>query len=270
MAIALGGMVMIGCSDKPEGGNTPEPPEYELRVLTFEDKDYKGTAENVATYWSDLIADSEYGNGNGHNSWYDEGNTQLAFYPSPTAAYPGYGGHAVSNYVGSDLSQGDYVHDLQAYKVAGGANNSTNFCVHFGYLDDSGMGMQNELVYFEFGDATARVIDHMYVTNTTYVYNTLLSGDANFGGNYLLSDSTTFKIVAYGYSSEDDEEPTTAEFYLLSAGRNFVETWSKWDLSSLGEVVKVAFNLVGSEDTYGAYGLVVPGYFAYDDVAVRF
>ncbi len=260
---------MVGCTEKHEGGNSTEI-GYELRTLTFEDKDYKGSAANGATYWSDLISDSEYGNGNGQNEWYDEGNTYLAFIPSTTSMFPGYGGHAVSNYVGSDLSQGDYTHDLQAYGVSGGANGSENFCVHFGYLDDSGMGMQNELIYFEFGDKEARVIDHMYVTNTTYVYNTILSGDAAFGESYMLSDATTFKIVAYGYESSDDEEPTTAEFYLLSEGRNFVETWTKWDLSALGEVVKVEFNLVGSEDTYGMYGLIIPGYFAYDDVAVRF
>ena len=29
--------------------------DYELRTLTFEDTDYRGTAANAATYWSDLI-----------------------------------------------------------------------------------------------------------------------------------------------------------------------------------------------------------------------
>ena len=147
--------------------------DYDLRVLTFEDSAYKGSASNAATYWSDLIADSEYGNGNGRNAWWDEDNTELSFTPSATALFPGYGGHAVSNYVGDDLSQGDYMHDLQAYAVDGGANGSKNFCVHFGYIDDSGMGMMNELVGFEFEDGAERVIDHMWVTNTTYVYSLL-------------------------------------------------------------------------------------------------
>ena len=44
----------------------------------------------------------------------------------------------------------------------------------------------------------------------------------------------------------------------------------KWDLSVLGEVVSVGFNLVGSADLYGDWGLNAPAYFAYDDVAVRF
>ncbi len=250
------GVVIITLSD----GRVIQLPtvSHEVRVLTFE-----------GDYWSELISDGEYGNGNGHYSWYDEANTELLFYPNSNSMFPGYGGHAISNYTGSDLSQGDYMHDLQAYNVTGGANGSENFCVHFGYVDESGYGMQNEMVGFEFDDGVARVIDHMWVTNTTYVYNQLQA--AGFGSTYVLSDESTFKIVAYGYASFDDEEPVAeTEFYLLDKGKKFVTEWTKWDLSSLGKVVKVAFNLVGSDDMVGDYGLAVPGYFAYDDVAVRF
>lgn len=245
---------------------------YELRTLTFEDEDYMGTEDNAATYWSDFIPTSgQYGNGNGQYSWYDEYNTELMFYPNSNALFPGFGGHAISKYVGSDWeTDGNNDHDLQAYNVSGGANGSTNFCVHFGYLDDSGYGMMNELVGIEFGDETARVIDHMWVTNTTYVYNQLQA--AGFGSTYVLSDESTFKIIAYGYDSldEDAEPATSTEFYLLEKGKKFVTEWTKWDLSSLGPVVKVAFNLVGSDDMVGDFGLAVPGYFAYDDVTVRF
>ncbi len=264
------GLVIITLAD----GSVIEIPTtdylpYELRVLTFEDGDYRGKQSNASSYWSDFIpTDGEYGNGNGHYAWYDEGNTELAFTPSTTALFPGYGGHALSNFVGSDLSQGDYTHDLQAYNVEGGANGSENFCVHFGYVDESEYGMQNELIYFEFGDGEARVIDHMFVTNTTYVFNLLTNGDgwqvpAGAG------EESWYKIVAYGYD-ENDEKSGEAEFYLWTAGRQGVKEWTKWDLSSLGKVVRVAFNLVGSDDLYGDYGLGVAGYFAYDDVAVRF
>ena len=49
-----------------------------------------------------------------------------------------------------------------------------------------------------------------------------------------------------------------------------VTTWQKWDLLVLGEVVSIAFNLVGSADLYGDWGLNAPAYFAYDDITVRF
>ena len=254
---------------KKQAEEEEEEAAYELRILTFEDGDYRGKESNAASYWSDFIpTDTQYGNGNGHYAWYDEGNTFLSFTPSETAMFPGYGGHALSNYVGSDLSQGDYMHDLQAYNVEGGANGSENFCVHFGYVDESEYGMQNEMVYFEFGDGEARVIDHMFVTNTTYVYNLLENGDG-WQVPTGAGEESWYKIVAYGYN-ENGEKCGEAEFVLWNEGRKGVQEWTKWDLSSLGKVVQVKFNLVGSDDLYGEYGLGVAGYFAYDDVAVRF
>ena len=243
---------------------------YELRVLTFEDEDYMGTEDNAATYWSDFIpTGGQYGSGHGSYSWWDEGNTELLFYPV-MGDFGYYAGHAgISNYVGTDWeNEGNYMYDIQAYNVTGG-HSGTNFNTHFGYVDETSYGMNNNMPSFEFDDGVARVIDHMWVTNTTYVYNQLQA--AGFGSTYVLSDESTFKIVAYGYASFDDEEPVAeTEFYLLDKGKKFVTEWTKWDLSSLGKVVKVAFNLVGSDDMVGDYGLAVPGYFAYDDVAVRF
>jgi hypothetical protein len=242
---------------------------YELRTLTFEDADYVGS--EGSTYWSDFIPTSgQYGSGHGSYTWYDEGNTELLFYPV-SGEYGYFAGHAgISNYVGTDWeNEGNYMYDLQAYNVTGG-HSGTNFNTHFGYVDETSYGMNNNMPSFEFDDGVARVIDHMWVTNTTYVYNQLQA--AGFGSTYVLSDESTYKIVAYGYDSldEDAEPVTSTEFYLLEKGKKFVTEWTKWDLSSLGKVVKVAFNLVGSDDMVGDYGLAVPGYFAYDDVAVRF
>ena len=234
---------------------------YEMRTLTFE-----------GSYWDAKISSTEYGMGNGQYSWCDEDNTKLFFSPD-SPKYPGYGGHAISNYTGSDLSVGDYTHDLQAYNVTGGANGSENFCVHFGYIDDSGYGMMNNLLGFEFEGGVARTIESMYVTNTTYVYNILENGDGwmvPVGG---VSDDCWLKVVAYGYDdsdADDDEYTKSVEFTLWENGQG-VKEWTKWDLSGLGKVVEVRFNLIGSDELYASgYGLGAPGYFAYDDVTVRF
>ena len=56
----------------------------------------------------------------------------------------------------------------------------------------------------------------------------------------------------------------------IEDGEILVTEWTKWDLSVLGKVVRVEFNLVACYEGYGSYGLVIPAYFAYDDVAVRF
>ena len=49
-----------------------------------------------------------------------------------------------------------------------------------------------------------------------------------------------------------------------------VEDWQKWDLTELGKVAKVRFNFLYSDEMGGRYGFTIPGYFAYDDIAVRF
>ena len=242
------------------------------------------TGENkMIEKWSDYIPrDGQYGNGHGAYEWYDEGNTELAFVKPEIESWWGISGHAgISDYVGTDEdinSFGDdnmlFMIDLQAYNVKGGANNSKNFCSQYGYLDPKEYATQYSpegvLPGIQFMDEEPRVIDHMYVTNTTYAYGIITRGECDFGGSYEYTDESTFKIIAYGYDSFDDTEPTTTEFYLLNPGKRIVTDWTKWDLSVLGKVVRVEFNLVACYEGYGRYGLVIPAYFAYDDVAVRF
>ena len=60
----------------------------------------------------------------------------------------------------------------------------------------------------------------------------------------------------------------TVEFYLVDGPEHIITEWAKWDLSNLGAVVSVEFNITGSSDN--GYGYSQPAYFAYDDVAVRF
>ena len=119
----------------------------------------------------------------------------------------------------------------------------------------------------------------MWVTNTNYTLNQLYNGvkseEGNrFGGNWSgLTESAWFKIVAQGFDDIDADayaEPVSeAEFYLV-LGEDVVTNWEKWDLSPLGAVAKVRFNFYYSEEMGGRYGFTIPGYFAYDDIAVRF
>ena len=130
-----------------------------------------------------------------------------------------------------------------------------------------------------FADGEARVVDHMWVTNTNYTLNQLYNGvkseeGNSFGGNWTgLTENAWLKIVAQGFDDVDadaDAEPISeVEFYLVK-GYEVVEDWQKWDLSELGAVAKVRFNFLYSDEMGGRYGFTIPGYFAYDDVAVRY
>lgn len=260
---------------KPE----PELP-YELRTLTFEDADakftpyelYNGASINT---WSDLVDDMQYGGSLTYTNymtdvyyWYDEGNTEL-FHAFETPYWGG--GHVISNYVLESyetLPQGYYGwYEVQMSTPLGGNNGSANFAVHNGYSDFFNSQIYDaSLKGFEFADGVERVIDHMYVTNTNYVLNSLTFGD---GFNSAATDDTYFKIVAFGYNA-NDEEVGSLEFTLCNGKDNILNKWEKWDLSPLGKVAKIVFNFTASEDQSGSYGLNTPAYFAYDDVAVRF
>lgn len=268
--------------------------------------DYAGVE---ITTWSDLIDDPQYGGPltyadqmSAEYKWYDEGNTELTHTFPDNYGYYCYwgGGHAISNYWGEGWSDEDrnihiakYYGDDYVAENAGNdamlgwfnlqfmtpvkAHSGDNFAVHYGYKDDN--SYTENLPEISFGDDIARVIDHMYVCNTNYTLNQLYNGvkseaGNNFGGNWEgLTENAWLKIVAYGFDDVEADayaDPISqVEFYLVQ-GENVVTNWQKWNLSELGAVKKVRFNFLYSDEMGGTYGFTIPGYFAYDDVAVRF
>ena len=259
--------------------------------------------------WSDLIDDPQYYGpltyGNDQTdamyTWYDEGNTELTHTFPYNYSYCFWGGgHAISNYWGEGWSDEDrdthiakyYGEDYVAENAGNDqmlgwfnlqfmtpvkAHSGNNFAVHYGYKDDNSF-IEN-LPEISFGDGEARVIDHMYVCNTNYTLNQLYNGvkseaGNSFGGNWEgLTEDAWLKIVAQGFDDVEADayaEPISeVEFYLVQ-GENVVTDWKKWDLSGLGAVKKVRFNFLYSEEMGGTYGFTIPGYFAYDDIAVQF
>ena len=261
----------------------------ELRVLTFEDADYKGGTNFAGgTDWSSLIDEPQYGGkllygsgGAGVDTaeaaykWADTNNTGLTHtLPNNynTYCYWG-GGHAISNYVSGDSgTYGGFDAQLTVYKkdvsglsrTGGGHNGSNNFAVHFGYIDGSEYNKTDILPTLTFADGAEHVIDHMFVNVTTYLLNCLVNGN---GLTDALGPDDWVKLVAIGYNAAGIKTGE-ASIYLCNGPDNIVRDWTKWDLSGLGKVNSVMFNVTGSSDN--GYGFSQPAYFAYDDVAVRF
>lgn len=104
----------------------------------------------------------------------------------------------------------------------------------------------------------------MYVTNTTYALNCYIDGN---GLTAKIGPDDWVKLVATGYDTKGAKTGETG-IYLCNGPDNIIMDWTKWDLSGLGKVAKVTFNVTGSSDN--GYGFSQPAYFAYDDVAVRF
>ena len=261
---------------------------YTLRTLTFEDADYVSDTPNYLGYynWSSLIDSPQYGGdllyGENHGDttqsytnvnyrWYDKGNTYLySELPENWGAkmYWG-GGHAVSNYWNGNLSDGDYSHQLSVYvpNTSGsgqgghGHNGSNNFCVHYGYHDDSGYSADN-LPYICFADSVERTIQGMYIDNTTYFVNCITNGN---GLTSSLSSTQYVRVVATGYKLDGTQTQAVGKY--LATGSSFINNWEYWDLSNLGNVYKVTFNIISNCNN--EYGMSQPAYFCYDDVCVR-
>lgn len=270
---------------------TTQPEDsYELRVLTFEDDDAQFTeydldycGETIGK-WSDLIDDPQYGGpmlyGPDFSSsiygmqepykWYDEKNTELAheFPLGPYAYGEPYcywsGGHAISNYASTDyITNGGFEQQLTVHGTGG--HSGENFAVHYGYMDGSSYNKTEHLPTLYFMDGVARVVDHMWVNLSTYTLNCLLNGNDL---TEPVAENGWVRLVATGWDENNNMTGSSIFTFCEGGTNNVIKDWTKWDLSVLGEVVSIQFNVCGDNDNN--YGFSQPAYLMYDDVAVRF
>jgi hypothetical protein len=117
----------------------------------------------------------------------------------------------------------------------------------------------------------AGVVDGLYVTNNNYAYYSMLNGDAfakKFGGSSG-NDEDWFLLTIMG-KDVGGVVTGTVDFYLAdyrfeNNGEDYiVNTWEYVDLSSLGAVKNLEFNLSSSDA--GSFGMNTPAYFALDTV----
>lgn len=260
-------MMFASCKETNEPDDptnkVPENPTpelaYELRTLTFEDADAKG-AVNFNTgdeTWTSLI-DEQQNNGTllyptdeaaPLYGWYDENNTGImsTFTNSWGDNKFWGGGIAISNYIDSNISNGDADHQLSVPA----SNGSDNFAIAYCTAE------------FSFADGTHE-IESILISPTIYQLNVSKNGNAyakalTEAGDYL-------SVVFTGYNN-DVPSGNVVKFDLARDG-NFVETWTEVSLLALGQVDKVVLT-IESNDMSSGY-LNQPQYFAFDNVKVRF
>ena len=230
---------------------------FKISIVTFEDKE--GTS-----YWSSLIDSPQYG---GPLLYGDYVSTDYEWMDEASGLYSGNygkvywsGGIAISNYYSEDYeTYGDYEKQLTVYGT-GGNNGSKNCAVSFGYSDNSGLTSPEWQPKMHFEDGIAKTIDHMYIAPTTYFYNVAVNGNPL---SPAVGDDDVW-ITATGYLS--GTEGNTITTYMIKGGISVINSWTKWDLSGLGKVDEVVFNIGGGTDN--GYGFSLPAYFAIDDIMI--
>ncbi len=244
----------------------------EFNLLTFEDTP-------TGNYWSSLIDTEEYGgsllygNEDGY-SWIDE-NTQLTGGMVDMDFWSG--GNVISNYVLPSYDGANYTKQLSVTPAAGqtngGYNNSKNFAI-FNIMAASEYSMDNLTELNEYipalklTDGSEQVFDHMYITNTSLMLNSLFYGDG-YTEAYKSDDleNEYIKLCAYGFD-KDGQKVSKVDIYLLDEKNDSVITdWTKFDLSGLGAVNSIVFLVDGNNA--GDWGFNRPSYVAYDNIAVQ-
>ena len=114
-------------------------------------------------------------------------------------------------------------------------------------------------------------LDSMAVTNNNYAYDAMLNGygvSKKFGGDEG-TDADWFKLTIEGFDA-DSVSTGTVDFYLADyrfANSNddyIIDSWEFVDLSGLGVVKSLEFNLDSSD--FNQYGILTPAYFALDTI----
>ncbi len=161
----------------------------------------------------------------------------------------------------TDTSNGTWTNEMSA--VTGkGHNNSSKYAVAY-------MGYDSLVNKIKF--TTHAMMGSMYVTNSTYGYKTIRDGNftsKKFGGPSG-NDPDFFRLDITGWFA-GTPKTDTVHFYLAdyrfsnNANDYIIKDWTLVDLSVLGPVDSLTYNLVSSDNN--SFGMLTPSYFCMDDL----
>ena len=103
-----------------------------------------------------------------------------------------------------------------------------------------------------------QIVSGAYFTNNNFAYYSMTNGDDSAKK---FTDDDWFKLIITGIDSEGVETGTVE--FMLADGTNIVNTWTWVDLSGLGIVKKLTFDLSSTDS--GDFGMNTPAYFCMDN-----
>jgi hypothetical protein len=256
-----------GCT-KDNGG---EPEENNYYVIDFEDPSVDAYLAGPTAYGENLYAD--YTGADRYTGYEDAGSGLfMKVNESPWTGEVDFfgGGIAISRW--NDMTTESYPNQCSVYYSdaatgKGGYKGSPTFAVGYGYNAPI-MGDTRPSITFS-DNTTEAVFDHFYVTNTTYAVLSMKNGGA-LEKQFSYADQDWLKLVIEGFNA-NGVSTGTVEFYLAdfrtSASPGIITEWTRVDLSPLGAVQKITFDLQSSDT--GNYGMNTPGYFCFDNLTLK-
>lgn len=207
-----------------------------------------------------LAAESFYNGSGSADDFVSEGVSFQNSFTDFGGGFVSWDGFSYSNT--TDTVSGGFGNQYSSY-AGSGAGGSSNYGLGF-----TGSGP----VHLDYPSTVDLSGTGMMVTNTTYAALSILNGDAfskKFGG-VSGDDADWFLLTISG--SLGGSAGGSVEFYLAdyrfgdNSSDYLIDEWSYVDLSSLGSVDQLVFNLSSSD--VGDFGMNTPAYFAIDNLGV--
>ncbi len=222
---------------------------------------------------ADVYGDNLYGKG---YYWLDEA-TGLGSKPIDDQFYSG--GTAVSKFADVDLT-GIPSTDWYKYQMAvrfenslgrPGYMDSPNCLVSFGYSDPAGW-LYAPLINFTDSDTTTRVIEGLYICNTSYAYAQMTT-DLGSGVPMCEESGGHVKVIFTGYDAKGVVTGKVEEYLANFEKKSgyylgILQGWKPVTLATLGRIHSLSIDIESTD--MGAYGMNTPAYVAIDDIVVRF
>ena len=221
------------------------------------DIDFSNLSLNAGSYWNGSSGAGGFSSGGAffNNSYYYD----------TTYQYESWYGWSYSNITNTSIT--NYTNQYSAITGAGVNGPGSIYAVAYGEgPNDSYINLP-----------VSTIVNSMKLTNTTYAYNSMLSGDQfakKFGGatgndpDYLL-----LTITGYNASGATGSTTGSVNFYLadyrsaVSSQDYIVNNWTTVNLSSLLPSTRsLGFKLTSTD--VGSYGMNTPAYFALGSIQV--
>ncbi|MBN2041935.1 MAG: DUF4465 domain-containing protein [Spirochaetes bacterium] len=248
--------------------------EYEVTPQCGETTVFTVTTVPASTFEDLTLAADSYWNGDDDGSGWGDYFTFVSgdacFTNYECILYDSWEGFAYSNM--TDTTTVGWTNQYSVYTGEAHAG-SSNFAI--GYTMT--YWGQRAQVYFGYTSGNyEQAVKGFFVTNTTYAALNMLNGDEDFAKKFGGEDGTDtdwFLLTVYALDENyEKDETNTVEFYMAdyrfenSEEDYIVDEWTWLDLTSLGEVYGLEFELTSSD--VGEYGMNTPAYFAMDNLVL--
>jgi hypothetical protein len=219
-------------------------------------------AQTVSTFESLSLSKDSFWDGKSQplGSSFSNGN---AIFPNYfDTSYGGFwtGGWAYSNM--TDTITPDY-NNIYSSRPGKGYNGSNNFAI----------GQQNSMIKLT-GAASGKIVEGFFITNSTYASYSIKDGDficKKFGGaTGKDKDFFMVKIKKYygGILSNDSVVFYLADYRSDDSTKDYIVNDWRWvDLTSLGNIDSLTFELISSDN--GQFGMNTPAFFCIDNFTTK-